>query len=400
MKNIVKSFILLFISSCSYIDGFNIFTSGSSSTQVESVKVERLWSKSIGQSKNSKTGFLQPFLFEDTIYTIDTDGVVTATNVLNADKDWSYNLDMDVSSGLLFHNNIFYFGTPDGKLYGYHIDKISSGNSFKDAFDFTGVFETSALIPDTSIQLNSEIASAATGVDDLVFVKLDDGDTVAVNTLSSDVAWVYKGKNVPLSMKGSGSIAHNQSNIYVARDDGNIVSLTSDSGKLNWLISVSPRSGRNELESLRDMEMTPLVTSGEVFTGNYQGNLVSIDLFTGNIIWSNPMSVISNVSIDYDNLYVSDNSGKIYSIDRYDGTIKWKMSNPNNLISTQTYVYNDYLISFSIDGHIIILDKDTGKLLSFKKIIDSVEPQSSGYIIDKVLYIVSKDGRLNAIQIN
>ena len=57
-----------------------------------------------------------------------------------------------------------------------------------------------------------------------------------------------------LSLRGSGSIVADSENIYVARDDGTLVSLLQDSGKLNWYASISPKSGRTVLESLRDVE--------------------------------------------------------------------------------------------------------------------------------------------------
>ena len=71
-----------------------------------------------------------------------------------------------------------------------------------------------------------------------------------------------------------------------------------------------------------------------------------------------------------------------------------------NVNSTQQFLYDKYTVSLSNEGHIIIIDKANGKLLSFKTLIGDVDSQARGVMRDKILYIVSKDGRLNAIKIN
>ena len=266
--------------------------------------------------------------------------------------------------------------------------------------DFINILDDSNIEPDLKIQLSSEASSPAIGVGNLVFIKLDDGDTVAIDYIDNSIAWNYKGRNVPLSMKGSGAIASSNNNIYVPRDDGNLVSLLNTSGKLNWLVSISPRAGRNELESLRDIEITPVIDNGILYIGSYQGNLISVDIFNGNILWSRPMSVMSQLSIDDRTLYISDYNGHIYGIDRYDGNIIWKYTLPKNLISTQTFIMDELVVSFTTNGHIIILNKQDGKMLTFKKIISDIDHQVRGIISNKYLYISSKDGRLNAIEIN
>tara|TARA_B100001769_G_scaffold196571_1_gene156847 strand:- start:506 stop:1336 length:831 start_codon:yes stop_codon:yes gene_type:complete len=272
--------------------------------------------------------------------------------------------------------------------------------SILDNLDFINILDDSTLKPDLEIQLKSEAASPAIGIDNLVFIKLDDGDTVAIDYIDKSIAWNYKGRNVSLSIKGSGAIASMNNNIYVPRDDGNLISLLASSGKLNWLVSISARSGRNELESLRDIEITPIIDNGILYIGSYQGNLIAVDIYTGSLLWSRPVSVMSNLSNDDQALYVSDYSGFIYGIDRYDGSIIWKYATSKNIVPTQTFVMDELVISFTTNGYIIILNKQDGELLTYKKILSDIDPQAKGILSNKYLYIISKDGRLNAIKVN
>ena len=348
MKKYIIITISLFLSSCSMSNPLSYFDLINSHKEFQNVNVKLLWSIDIGEDRNYKTGTLQPAFLDNTSYTIDSEGLVTAIDLLSGNIKWIYDLDLNVSSGLSIHKDILFFGTSDGKYYGYKIDSLSSSYGFLDRLDITSLIRDSSADPDVLVQLVSEVSSPGLGIDNLIFVKLDDGDTVAINIDNSNIEWQYKGRNVPLSMKGSGSIAKLNNNLFIARDDGNLISLRMKTGKLNWLMSISPRSGRNELESLRDIEMTPYVKDGVLFAGSFQGNLISVDALTGNLIWSIPMSVLSNIDIDNNYVYIADSNGSIFALDRFSGFTKWKLDLDDNLVGTQSFSYNKYIININI----------------------------------------------------
>jgi outer membrane protein assembly factor BamB len=401
MKKYTLIVLSLFFTSCSYTNALSYFDfSNKQAEEYQNISVKLLWSTNVGQERSFKTGVLQPVFFNNNSYIIDSEGLITSIDLSSGKVKWVHDLDLDVSSGLSLHNNMLFFGTNDGKYYGYKIDKLASSYEFFDKLDITSLFQKSSVEPDLLVQLLSEVSSPGLGIDNLIFIKLDDGNSVAINIEDSKVEWKYKGRNVPLSMKGSGAIANLNSNLFIARDDGNLISLKKDTGKLNWIISISPRSGRNELESLRDVEMTPFVKDGTVFVGSFQGNLISVDAFNGNLIWSKPMSVLSNIYVDEGNVYVADSKGYIFSLDRFSGFTKWKLKLENSLIGTQSFSNDKYMINISTKGHIMIIDKTQGKILSLVDVINDIDNQVKGVLIDKILYITSKNGRLNAIKID
>ena len=48
----------------------------------------------------------------------------------------------------------------------------------------------------------------------------------------------------------------------------------------------------------------------------------------------------------------------------------------------------------------VLIDKIQGTILSFVGVISDIDNQVKGVLADKVLYITSKNGRLNAIKID
>ena len=372
----------------------------SDSLTKRTLNINLLDSINIGDEREINSTVIQlAYDNKHTLYTIDNSGTISAIDIRSLDKLWSKNIDINVTSGLCYHDENLFFGSYIGKLYGYSINDLNVGSSFIDSIN---LFDNNSFdIPTiTNIQLKSEIASPGIGIGNSIFVKLGDGSVASINYQEQRVNWTHKGRNISLGIKGTAKIASDFDNVYIARDDGNLISLNSDTGKLNWLSLISPRSGRNDLESLRDVEMTPIIDQGVLFVGFYQGNLAAVDVITGGIIWKIPLSVHSNVNLDTSNIYVASSKGTLYSIDRYDGSINWNIVLNEDLLYTEPHIIGNKIITFSTKGDIAVIDRETGNLLHYENIIDELDFQTDIYLIDKVLYILSKNGRLNAININ
>ena len=399
---ILLSFITL--TGCSYLAKINemaVLPFNASEKTIQTVTISNIWTTDTGSKRNPRSAVLQPaYDGNSTFYTIDTKGLVSSIDVKTGDLNWSRSLSLNVTSGLGLHNDYLYFGTFDGKLYGYKISRLYKPSGMMSYFDIGTMVKSSYIEPDLLIQLTSELSAPVSGNLDKIFAKKTDGDTLAIDYASSTITWQHKGKNIALNIKGSGSIISDFNNIFVPKDDGTMLSLVQNSGKLNWTISISPRSGRNALELLRDVEMTPYLADGVLYVGSFQGSLAAIEAITGNIIWSTPLSVLTDVSVDYDHVYSSSDDGFIYALDKYTGSIKWKtkVSSKNKL--TAPIVYNDYILLIDSDGFVIILNKDNGKLLTNYKALKPVEYQSKIFLINKTFYISTKNGKLTAFNIN
>ena len=385
----------------SFIDGLIFWDTDTIDVKNSNIQIKNIWSIDIGSGRDAASAVLHPsFKNNSEVFTIDTNGLITSVDTKTGEVNWRYNTKLDVTSGILFYDDKLFFGTSDGKLYGFDTDALKNENSLISSIDFTNMLSGGSVLPIIELQLNSEIASPAIGYENIIYFKQGDGDTSAVNILENRIEWIHQGKNVALSLKGSAAVARDFSNIYVARDDGNFVSLTNDTGKLNWLVSISPKSGRNELESLRDIEMTPSIKDGLIYIGSYQGSLISVDMITGETVWRRQLSIHSNVAIDNDNIYITSSNGDLYGLDRFSGDTIWRSIVDKNSLFTAPVSIDQYIISFSVNGYIAILDKNDGKVLHYNKMLDNIDKESSVYVIDKTLYIVTKNGRLNAVKLN
>ena len=93
--------------------------------------------------------------------------------------------------------------------------------------------------------------------------------------------------------------------------------------------------------------MIPVIDQGVLFIGFYQGNLaLTVDILTGGTIWKIPLSIHSNINIDSTSVYASSSGGTIYSIDRYDGAVKWRTTLDKELLYTRIHIIDDKIITF------------------------------------------------------
>lgn len=103
--------------------------------------------------------------------------------------------------------------------------------------------------------------------------------------------------------------------VFAGWNSGYITSLSLYSGKLNWSMKLSDE----------EIYSTPICQEGKLYVVNKSGHLFCIEIYAEKILWktdleddcSCPLKIINNY------IYVVSNGGKIYVIDKADGSLKY-----------------------------------------------------------------------------
>ena len=117
-------------------------------------------------------------------------------------------------------------------------------------------------------------------------------------------------------------------------------------------------------------------------------------------MWSNAISVATNVVADEKNIYTSSTDGNLYSIGKYDGIILWKTQLTKGQYLSQPLLFEDKVIVLNESGFISVLDKLDGNVLKYEKIVDEIDYQIKLIKVNKSFLILSKSGRLTAFSIS
>lgn len=159
-------------------------------------------------------------------------------------------------------------------------------------------------------------------------------------------------------------------NLYIINSNSKIFSINVESGKINW----SYETASKEIKDKQSYQIA--IFNNYLFFTNDHGEIYSIDLNKKDIAWSKnlklqklinqPLNFVpSRINIDKAGiLYLSSNYGYTYAINHINGETNWSMP---VILSKPIFLSSDKLISFH-DNRILILNKNSGKILLNKKI--------------------------------
>ena len=146
---------------------------------------------------------------------------------------------------------------------------------------------------------------------------------------------------------------------------------------------------------------------------NTLGDLSSIDIETGNLVWQTPTqsSAIyenyfslknSDLIAENNNIYFSNNQNEFFAIDERNGVIKWKQTLNSNLRPT----FADGLVfTITLEGYLAVIDSRNGNIIRMTSVLDQIKNfekkniKPEGFIVAKdKIFLSLNNGRLIVIE--
>ncbi len=402
----------LILSSCSnfltwHLDkGIHKNASLKSNSSVESetikenynVSSSEIWSTSTNKGIHGNTGYLKTHKKNNLIYSVDSYGLVSAVSSDSGEIVWQIATNYDVSSGISVLRDKLCFGTTDAKLICFDNETLSVNSHVPLITSMKNLTTFSKINPDIEIDLLTELASPILPINNLFLLKLDNDDLYLIDPSSQDVVWKSESQNIPLRTKGASMPLVQNNTVYIARDNGSLSAYDKTNGTLKWLTVISSRSGRNDLESQRDAEMNILSSNNRLFYGHYQGDITSLDMNTGDIIWSSPISFINNLSIHDSSIFGSTTSNILVSLDKSSGFMNWK--NKVNKDITEPFIIDNIVMIFSTDGTLFGYDIESGDKVYEKEYGYDIHLQTEFIVEKNNIYFQTSDGDTIHLRVN
>lgn len=303
-----------------------------------------------------------PAIYKDYIYVVSENGILKAIDMENGQEEWKLDLESSTNSSPIVHKNklyigcdeglkivninshkvikefdcdnvvstpffyedVAYFGSDDGHLYGVNEDG-------KKEFDkkLDGELKTSPIVVDDTIYIGStngklysigtdkssnweftagdEILSSPAYVNETVIFASNDGSIYCLNESDGDVVWKEDLKNKVIS---SPTIDEHDNNVFIGSDDGNFTCLDIRDGTIKW--------GHHTGDKIQS---TAALKDNMVAFGCNNGYLYVLNKYTGDEVFTyNPGTVLFNSAItsspviNGNSLFFGDDSGHVYSI--------------------------------------------------------------------------------------
>ena len=135
-----------------------------------------------------------------------------------------------------------------------------------------------------------------------------------------------------------------------------------------WDTALASPHGRTELDRLVDIDSAVRVVGDNVFAAGFQGRTAMLALDSGQIWWAHDMSSYRGLSVDDDNLFVTQSDGVVVAMRQRDGSEVWRNDKLKRRGLTTPAVTSTAIAVADYQGYLHWLDKATGVLVARQRV--------------------------------
>lgn len=324
---------------------------------VESVELERVWAKSIGDGMDEQLLFLSPAIVGETLYAVDVNGELYALDALTGETLWYEELDRPLLAGVGADRRHLYVVGRNGELLA--LDREN------------GETRWTASLP-------AEVLAKPKSNGSQVVVTTIDGRLIGFDVRSGQRLWQYDSPAAVLSYRGTAEPYIDSQRVLAGFSNGMLMSFDVLTGAPLWEYPVSVASGRTELERLVDVDGEPLVVDNSVLVVGYQGQLAALDLDSGQELWTREASSLRSPGLGSGNLYVADADGTLVAYNAFSRAESWRIESLSWRRLTSPVSYRDLVTVGDFEGYLHLIQQTDGEFVGRVEVDDEglrVAPQ-------------------------
>ena len=347
------------------------------------------WRRSIGQASSRRHHITAPPIAEGgRIFVMDGGAEVSAHDARTGAQIWRVNIaPRSKGSHDAWGGGLAY---ADGRIY------VSSG--------FREVVQLDARTGGLSWRTRTDapVHSAPTVADGRVFVVDVNDELLAFNTEGGQQLWTYQALSEPARILAASSPAVANDTLVTSFASGELVALRAANGNELWNASLSRASRTNALSEIRDIAGRPIIYKTDVFAVSHADYFAAVDLRTGSVRWTLPVSAFTTPWAAGDVVYVVAQSGEVICVSRDSGQVYWirdlnaGLKKKKRSYWSSPLLASNRLITLSSKGVALALNPKTGATLATLHLGSDalLGPMAVGGMI----YAVTEGGQLVAIR--
>ena len=343
----------------------------------ETTRVEGLWSHGIGSLGRADYP-IAPALDNGVLYAANAKGELQAFHADTGRQLWEQALRVPVSSPITADAGQLYLGTRKGEVLA-----LDASN---------GALRWRA-------QVASEVLTAPQVNTQLVLVQSVDGTLTALDRLTGHVQWVYAASQPTLTLRTPSTPRTIDQVTFAGFANGRLALFANNDGHMMWDMRLAIPRGASEIDQLTDVSGQPVLTEdGHLFATSYHGQLVSLNVRTGEPLWSHDLSSYRSPVYNNGTLYVVDDRSHLMAFDAATGAQRWTNDQLEGRNVTAPLVMGQQLVVGDLDGYLHVINADTGAIEGRRKAGGNgvaLTPLSDG----ERLFVMTQDGHLIAYRL-
>ncbi len=305
------------------------------------LKVRKAWDVGIGDGTEFLRLALRPATDGALVFAAAHDGRVGAWDLERGRRQWLSKTKKALSAGPSVAEGLVVLGSNNGEVLALRAD--------------SGELAWSTTV-------SSEVLAEPLLTERLVFVRTVDGKLVALNREDGAEAWFVQQSVPRLSLRGTGSPALFRNRVVCGFDNGRVAAYETSDGTLAWELLLTPPSGRNEVERLTDLNTTLRVVGADAYVAGFQGQVTSLALESGQVLWARDVSSHAEIGVDLANLYVTSEKGEVMAFTRQAGRELWRHDQLLNRDVTGPTPFGSSVVVGDFEGYLHWYDAASGAL--------------------------------------
>ncbi|MGF1763876.1 outer membrane protein assembly factor BamB [Aliivibrio kagoshimensis] len=348
----------------------------------DQLSLDTEWTSRIGNGVEHYYSKLKPAYGYDKVFVASRDGVVSALDPENGKRVWSQSLESDtiarLSGGLTLSYGKVFIGTENGEIIA--LDQESGEELWRETLD-------------------GEVLSTPLADEGLVMVHSSQGVLYAFDADSGNKKWQISSEVPSLTLRGDSSPVSISGGVFWGMSNGRLAAALISKGQLLWQQPIGMPKGSTEIDRIVDVDSTPLVLGGRLYTIGFNGQLVALELRTGKAAWKRNYSSVTDLATDGGRIFVVTENDHVVAVDARSGTELWQNEQLENRLLTAPVLIEGHLVVGDSEGYLHWLSREDGSFVAQQQINDSgltVAP----ILVDGSFVVTSRDGKLKKMKIN
>lgn len=231
-------------------------------------------------------------------------------------------------------------------------------------------------------QVSSEVLAPPAVSSDGVAVRSGDNRIFMFDAHDGARKWMYERPMPALSVRATGAPVFADRYVFAGFPGGKLLALSMQNGAPVWEGAVAQPKGATELDRVADIVASPAIDGTQICAVAFQGKIACFDMGQGgNLIWSRDISSARGLVLDGRYLFVTDDEGVVFGLDRLSGSSLWKQDKLRHRGVSAPAVRGSVVAVADGEGYVHFLSREEGAFVGRFKTDGSpirVQPQLLG----------------------
>lgn len=348
------------------------------------------WRISAGEGSSARVRLAAaPVVGDGRIYVVDSRAVLRAFDAKTGGQIWQAQIgDPRENASARFGGGVSF---DNGRVY------ATNGIGNTAAFDAATGSQVWITRPGGPLRGSPTLAN------DNVYVVSQDNQLFALNPADGTIRWQQAASLQQAGVLGIASPAAAQGTVVAGFSSGELTAFRYENGRALWQDVLTRTTISTAVATLSDIDASPVISQGRVFSIGQGGRMVALELNTGQRVWEINISGISTPWVASDWVFVVTDQAQLLCIARSNGHIRWLSQLPRYrdeddkqgpIFWRGPVLAGDRLILAGSNGTLANVSVTNGALLTAVRTGErySLPP----IVADGTLYVLSDEGRLSA----